>query len=61
MLEAIRVVLVSPVLRAISTDMIVKRAAPIVTHTLVRIPAGRRRTLRSMPITEPSNAAHNKR
>jgi hypothetical protein len=61
MLEAMRVVLVSPVAWAISTDMTVNSAEATATQALVRIPAGRRRTLRSMPITEPSRAAHNKR
>ncbi len=57
MLEAIRVVEVSPLAFAISTETMVKSAAATVTHTLVRMPAGRRRTVRSAPMTEPSNAA----
>ena len=57
MLEAMRVVLASPVALAISVDKIVKSAAPMQTQRLVRIPAGRLRTLRSMPMTDPSSAA----
>src|SRR5580658_2183418 len=56
--EAIRVVLLSPVRRAISTEAIVKSAAPNATQNPVRIPAGRLRTLRSTPMIEPSSAAH---
>src|SRR5580692_919392 len=59
--EAIRVVLLSPVSRAISTEAMVKSAAPSATQNPVRIPAGRLRTLRSTPIIEPSKAAHARR
>src|SRR5208282_6568751 len=53
-----RVVLVSPVRRAISIETTVKSAAPSATQNPVRIPAGRRRRLRSTPMIEPSIAAH---
>src|SRR5580704_8588823 len=52
-----RVVLVSPVRSAISTETIVNRAAPSATQNPVRIPAGRLRILRSTPMMEPSIAA----
>src|SRR6266436_10400859 len=57
MLEAILVALESPNRCAISADRIVKRAVARHTKRLVRIPAGRRRTSRSIPITAPSPAA----
>src|SRR5271168_4265949 len=61
MLDAMRVVLVSPVRRAISTETTVKSAAPSDMQNPVRIPAGRRRALRSMPMMAPSKAAHARR
>src|SRR5215468_4431842 len=61
MLEAMRVVLESPVSRANSAEMMVKRAAPRQTQTPVRIPAGRLRMLRSTPMTAPRKAAQRRR
>jgi hypothetical protein len=55
------VVLTSPVARAICTDKIVNNAEASVTQTLVLIPAGRRRTLRSKPITAPRKDAQSSR
>ena len=59
--DAIRVVLASPVRLAISTETIVKSAAPRETQKPVRIPEGRLRILRSRPMMEPSRAAHARR
>src|SRR5208282_4051704 len=53
-----RVVLVSPVRRAISIETTVKSAAPSATQNPVRMTAGRRPRLRSTPMIEPSIAAH---
>src|SRR5579885_845087 len=61
MLDAIRVPLESPTSRAISEESSVNSAAPMHTHILVRMPAGRRRMLRSTPITAPRKAAQSSR
>src|SRR5580704_16236716 len=58
MFDAMRVVLESPVRRAISTETIVNSAAPSETQNPVRIPEGRLRILRSRPMIAPSRAAH---
>src|SRR4030095_9152590 len=56
-----RVVLVSPVALANSAERMVKRAAPRHTQTLVRMPAGRLRMLRSTPMAAPRTAAQSSR
>src|SRR4029077_12181909 len=61
MFDAMRVVLESPVRRAISMETMVNRAAPSETQNPVRIPEGRLRILRSRPMIAPSNAAHARR
>src|SRR5215470_8389533 len=61
MFDAIRVVPVSPNRYAISPDRMVKSDVARQTKRLVRIPAGRRRKSRSIPITAPSPAATVKR
>src|SRR5712664_929449 len=57
MFDAIRVLPVSPRRCAISPDRMVNSAVARQTKRLVRIPAGRRRRSRSMPIVAPSPAA----
>src|SRR6266404_8118945 len=57
MFDAIRVLPVSPRRCAISPDRMVNSAVARQTKRLVRIPAGRRRTSRSMPMIAPSAAA----
>src|SRR5882762_8247691 len=57
MLDAIRVLPVSPRRCAISPDRTVNSAVARQTKRLVRIPAGRRRNSRSMPMIAPSAAA----
>src|SRR5689334_4043545 len=57
MFEAMRVLPVSPNRRAISPERIVNSAVARQTNRLVRMPAGRRRRSRSMPMIAPSTAA----
>src|SRR5712664_2120921 len=57
MFEAIRVLPESPKRCAISPERIVNKAVARQTNRLVRIPAGRRRKSRSMPMTAPNAAA----
>src|SRR6267378_207074 len=57
MFDAIRVLPVSPRMCAISPDRMVNSAVARQTKRLVRIPAGRRRNSRSMPMIAPSAAA----
>src|SRR5712692_2718601 len=59
--EAIRVLPVSPNRRAISPERMVNNAVARQTKRLVRMPAGRRRRSRSIPMTVPSAAATVKR
>src|SRR3984893_14054805 len=60
-LEAIRVLPVSPRRCAITPDRSVNNAAPRDTNRLVRIPAGRLHKSRSTPMAAPSSAATVKR
>src|SRR5579864_3563260 len=60
-LDAMRVLPVSPKSRAISLERMVNSAVARQTNRLVRMPAGRRRRSRSMPMIAPSTAATVKR
>src|SRR5215468_7195271 len=61
MLDAIRVVLVSPLILASSRETMVNNAAAMQMKRLVRIPAGRLLRMRSRPTIAPSSAAQSSR